>query len=302
MGRSPSVEDGVKKGPWTPDEDRKLVQCIQIHGDRRWKDLPKLAGLKRCGKSCRLRWNNYLRPDIKRGKFSQEEEQTILTLHSILGNKWSEIAKKLPGRTDNEIKNFWNTRLKKKLIKMGIDPITHQPRTNFFMVQPHLLYRATSTPPEAYELAKHQYFQCLLQTAALLMTNSSIGSMNSLVLNSVLKENPVLGSPQLDDLIRFSVGTSSQALPSSTLSSRLPADMQLPPLNDVMDFGEISQQSPCIHPPSPLSSLPPASPVTNTIIRNQGGSRGTTSGFQEGDISDWSELLLDDSFICELIN
>nr|DAD28247.1 TPA_asm: hypothetical protein HUJ06_029715 [Nelumbo nucifera] len=114
---------------------------------------------------------------------------------------------------------------------MGIDLITHQPRTNFFMDQPHRLHRAT-TPPEAYELGKLQYFQCLLQTATLLMTNSSIGSMNNnQVLNSVLNnENSVLGSLQLDDLTHFFVGTASQALHSSNLSSRLPTDMQLPPV------------------------------------------------------------------------
>ncbi|CAJ1931781.1 unnamed protein product [Sphenostylis stenocarpa] len=131
MGRSPCCDEiGLKKGPWTPEEDQKLVNHIQKYGHASWRALPKLAGLNRCGKSCRLRWTNYLRPDIKRGKFSKEEEQTILDLHAILGNKWSAIASHLPGRTDNEVKNFWNTHLKKKLIQMGYDPMTHQPRTD----------------------------------------------------------------------------------------------------------------------------------------------------------------------------
>ncbi|XVF87590.1 hypothetical protein PTKIN_Ptkin18bG0132400 [Pterospermum kingtungense] len=86
------------------------------------------TGLQRCGKSCRLRWTNYLRPDIKRGRFSFEEEETIIQLHSILGNKWSAIAARLPGRTDNEIKNYWNTHIRKRLLRMGIDPVTHSPR------------------------------------------------------------------------------------------------------------------------------------------------------------------------------
>ncbi|KAI7751190.1 hypothetical protein M8C21_027802 [Ambrosia artemisiifolia] len=129
MGRSPSFEKGLKKGPWTAEEDRKLVAYIEEHGHGSWRALPVKAGLQRCGKSCRLRWTNYLRPDIKRGKFSLQEEQTIIQLHALLGNRWSAIATHLPKRTDNEIKNYWNTHLKKRLTKMGIDPITHKSRT-----------------------------------------------------------------------------------------------------------------------------------------------------------------------------
>ncbi|KAJ4715726.1 MYB transcription factor [Melia azedarach] len=105
----------VKKGPWTPEEDQKLISCIQKHGIQNWRAIPNLAGIKRCGKSCRLRWTNYLRPDIRRSRnFSPEEEQTILSLHSMLGNRWSAIASRLPGRTDNEIKNFWYTHLREE--------------------------------------------------------------------------------------------------------------------------------------------------------------------------------------------
>ncbi|KAF2305081.1 hypothetical protein P3X46_033340 [Hevea brasiliensis] len=129
MGRVPCCDkNGLKKGPWTPEEDQKLIDYIQKHGYGNWRTLPKNAGLQRCGKSCRLRWTNYLRPDIKRGRFSFEEEETIIQLHGILGNKWSAIASRLPGRTDNEIKNYWNTHIRKRLLRMGIDPVTHSPR------------------------------------------------------------------------------------------------------------------------------------------------------------------------------
>ncbi|CAN7067940.1 unnamed protein product [Brassica rapa subsp. trilocularis] len=135
MGRSPCCdENGLKKGPWTQDEDDKLIDHIQKHGHGSWRALPKQAGLNRCGKSCRLRWTNYLRPDIKRGNFTEEEEETIINLHSLLGNKWSSIASNLPRRTDNEIKNYWNTHLRKKLLPMGIDPVTHRPRTDHLNV------------------------------------------------------------------------------------------------------------------------------------------------------------------------
>ncbi|KAK9056350.1 hypothetical protein SSX86_027440 [Deinandra increscens subsp. villosa] len=129
MGRSPNCEkSSLKKGPWTAEEDQKLIDYIQKNGYGNWRTLPTNAGLQRCGKSCRLRWTNYLRPDIKRGRFSFEEEETIIQLHSMLGNKWSNIAAHLPGRTDNEIKNYWNTHIRKRLLRMGIDPVTHTPR------------------------------------------------------------------------------------------------------------------------------------------------------------------------------
>nr|WQQ41723.1 MYB35 protein [Camellia japonica] len=131
MGRTPCCDKvGLKKGPWTPEEDQKLLAYIEEHGHGSWRALPSKAGLQRCGKSCRLRWTNYLRPDIKRGKFSLQEEQTIIQLHALLGNRWSAIATHLPKRTDNEIKNYWNTHLKKRLAKMGIDPVTHKPKND----------------------------------------------------------------------------------------------------------------------------------------------------------------------------
>ncbi|XP_044487253.1 transcription factor MYB4-like [Mangifera indica] len=115
MGRAPCCDKTrLKKGQWTPDEDQILISHIQKHGHANWRALPKQAGLLRCGKSCRLRWMNYLRPDIKRGNFSLEEEETIIQMHEVLGNRWSTIAARLPGRTDNEIKNVWHTHLQKR--------------------------------------------------------------------------------------------------------------------------------------------------------------------------------------------
>ncbi|KAL9256510.1 Myb-related protein [Drosera capensis] len=128
MGRSPCCEKAhTNKGAWTKEEDDRLIAYIKVHGEGCWRSLPKAAGLLRCGKSCRLRWINYLRPDLKRGNFTEEEDELIIKLHSLLGNKWSLIAGRLPGRTDNEIKNYWNTHIKRKLMGRGIDPVTHRP-------------------------------------------------------------------------------------------------------------------------------------------------------------------------------
>ncbi|KAK1400345.1 Typical P-type R2R3 Myb protein [Heracleum sosnowskyi] len=118
------------RGPWTAEEDKKLVEFLLTDHQCSWREVPKNAGLLRCGKSCRLRWTNYLRPDLKRGVLSECEEKLIIDLHAQLGNRWSKIASHLPGRTDNEIKNLWNTHFKKKLSKMGIDPPTDNYRNH----------------------------------------------------------------------------------------------------------------------------------------------------------------------------
>lgn len=116
MGRTPCCEKvGLNRGRWTREEDERLIKYIQQHGEGSWRSLPNNAGLQRCGKSCRLRWINYLRSDLKRGNFTAEEEETIVRLQTSLGNRWSQIASHLPGRTDNEIKNYWNSHLSRRM-------------------------------------------------------------------------------------------------------------------------------------------------------------------------------------------
>ncbi|KAF1885242.1 hypothetical protein Lal_00029131 [Lupinus albus] len=104
----------LKKGPWTSSEDAILVDYVQKHGEGNWNAVQKHTGLLRCGKSCRLRWANHLRPNLKKGTFTAQEERLISELHLKMGNKWARMSAHLPGRTDNEIKNYWNTRIKRR--------------------------------------------------------------------------------------------------------------------------------------------------------------------------------------------
>ncbi|XP_044495944.1 transcription factor MYB102-like [Mangifera indica] len=203
MGRTPCCDkNGLKKGPWTPEEDQKLTDYIKNHGYGNWRTLPKNAGLKRCGKSCRLRWTNYLRPDIKRGRFSFEEEETIIQLHSILGNKWSAIAARLPGRTDNEIKNYWNTHIRKRFLRMGIDPVTHSPRLD-------LLDLSSILSPSLYNSSQMNIsgllgFQSPVNPELLRLATSIISSQReSQNQNQNQNQNFLLQNVQEDQLCNF---------------------------------------------------------------------------------------------------
>ncbi|KAK8535321.1 hypothetical protein V6N13_081457 [Hibiscus sabdariffa] len=147
MGRSPCSK-GLNKGAWTALEDKLLISYIQAHGEGKWRNLPKRAGLKRCGKSCRLRWLNYLRPDIKRGNISHDEEELIIRLHNLLGNRWSLIAGRLPGRTDNEIKNYWNTTLGKRAKAQASIEAPRSKSTHDITTEPSSSSQATKAKTE----------------------------------------------------------------------------------------------------------------------------------------------------------
>ncbi|MCD7453301.1 hypothetical protein HAX54_020466 [Datura stramonium] len=249
MGRAPCCDkNGLKKGPWTPEEDQKLIDYIQKHGYGNWRTLPKNAGLQRCGKSCRLRWTNYLRPDIKRGRFSFEEEETIIQLHSILGNKWSAIAARLPGRTDNEIKNYWNTHIRKRLLRMGIDPVTHSPRLD-------LLDISSILNPSFYNNSSHQmnlsrllgHVQPLVNPEVLRLATSLLSSQrqnsNNFLIPNNLQENQICQN-QLPQMVQNNqIQAPIQDFPTCTTLSTTPcvpfsseAQLMQPPTTNMEDF------------------------------------------------------------------
>ncbi|GMH24707.1 hypothetical protein Nepgr_026550 [Nepenthes gracilis] len=328
MARSPCCDEtGLKKGPWTPEEDQKLVAYIKKHGHGSWRALPKLAGLNRCGKSCRLRWTNYLRPDIKRGKFSPEEEQKILSLHAILGNKWSAIATHLHGRTDNEIKNFWNTHLKKKLIQMGFDPMTHQPRIDIFSGLPHLIALASLKelmehhPWEEQavklqaELAKLQHLQYLLfQAQSSLPICTEMDTLHFMDSISSLKDNPPFNNST--NLLEIQnpqtlppLGAGFSHLPG--LESPLDNIKEVVQSNSkflVLSQGDNSPTSPWL--PSSLSPSPRLLPAASARMLNEAMATNPEEGCSNSSCGGWNniasfwpdQLLVDDPMFHEIAN
>nr|AIT76573.1 R2R3 MYB protein [Trifolium arvense] len=115
------TRSGVRKGAWTYEEDKLLKSCIRKYGKGKWHLVPQRAGLNRCRKSCRLRWLNYLNPTINKESLSDDEVDMMLRLHKLLGNRWSLIAARLPGRTSNYVKNYWHTHLRKKAISRKLE-------------------------------------------------------------------------------------------------------------------------------------------------------------------------------------
>ncbi|XP_042492573.1 transcription factor MYB26-like [Macadamia integrifolia] len=164
----------VRKGLWSPEEDEKLINYISTYGHGCWSSVPRLAGLQRCGKSCRLRWINYLRPDLKRGNFSPQEAYIIIQLHRTVGNRWSQIAKHLPGRTDNEVKNFWNSSVKKKLFSDAVSELANLP--DHVSINHHYGFNEaglpTSANPNFIIDAQQEYFQLHNPMSALEIPNN----------------------------------------------------------------------------------------------------------------------------------
>ncbi|PIN11880.1 Transcription factor, Myb superfamily [Handroanthus impetiginosus] len=264
MGRSPCCDEGtgLKKGPWTPEEDDKLIKYIQKHGHGSWRALPKLAGM------------------------------------------WSAIATHLPGRTDNEIKNFWNTHLKKKLIQMGFDPMTHQPRTDIFSSLPNLIAlaklielnpsiwedQAMRLQAEAAQMARlnHYCFQSLLQPP--LLNNTSVNNMATFNLLNSLKDTSILSHLESP----APPSTAAGFLPEAVAFSHMP-DLQAPCGGDQSKVGGLDNHEGCSS-GWLQQDLSPEQPQTAAPVTESGISTSSYGGSAQM----WSELL-DDPIFHEII-
>ncbi|KAF8729885.1 hypothetical protein HU200_017346 [Digitaria exilis] len=284
MGRSPCCdENGLKKGPWTPEEDQKLMEYIQKHGHGSWRALPKLAGMR-----------------------------------------WSAIAKHLPGRTDNEIKNFWNTHLKKKLIQMGFDPMTHRPRTDFFSALPQLIAlanlrqlveqrpwddHAARLQVEAVQAAKLQCLQNLIQSAASIATSPSSSSINTI---PDLEQIGLLSPPQMSSLSSLPSPSFLESISGQEIVAGQLPDIQIPSsffeqptcndANQNLDFTPKSSVEGENGTPKTLllseNSLPP---LTDFPISNLGDACSASSCDGSSiQFPSWPELF-DEQFLSELV-
>ncbi|GAA0139746.1 hypothetical protein LIER_01232 [Lithospermum erythrorhizon] len=242
MGRAPCCDKAnVKKGPWSPEEDAMLKEFIGKYGTAgNWISLPQKAGLRRCGKSCRLRWLNYLRPNIKHGEFSEEEDRVICTLYATIGSRWSIIASQLPGRTDNDIKNYWNTKLKKKLMGYSNFPSNHTnlplPLQNSLQPTPQFQAHTTMMPTLSQLFRDCSPFTTHhLQAKALSSFESSLSISQNFLINQTygfeMQDGLLMNPGIFDNMVIF--GGNNEAASCSSSSDGSCSKMSFGNINEI---------------------------------------------------------------------